>query len=262
MLRISHISKTFNPGTVNAKLAIDDLSIHVEKGDFITIIGANGAGKSTLFGAISGSFITDSGRIELDGKDITLEPEFKRARSIGRLFQDPMRGSAPGMSIEENLALAAGHGGWLSSVSRADKKMFRERLSLLNMGLEDRMQQPVGLLSGGQRQALTLMMATINPPKLLLLDEHTAALDPATAEKVLELTKSIVEEGKLTCLMVTHNMQTALELGNRTIMMDHGKIIFDVSGEERARLTVADLLEQFKTASGKALDNDRMLLTR
>ena len=164
MLRISHISKTFNPGTVNAKLAIDDLSIHVEKGDFITIIGANGAGKSTLFGAISGSFITDSGRIELDGKDITLEPEFKRARSIGRLFQDPMRGSAPGMSIEENLALAAGHGGWLSSVSKADKKMFRERLSLLNMGLEDRMQQPVGLLSGGQRQALTLMMATINPP--------------------------------------------------------------------------------------------------
>ena len=262
MLRISHISKTFNPGTVNAKLAIDDLSIHVEKGDFITIIGANGAGKSTLFGAISGSFITDSGRIELDGKDITLEPEFRRARSIGRLFQDPMRGSAPGMSIEENLALAAGHGGWLSSVSKADKKMFRERLSLLNMGLEDRMQQPVGLLSGGQRQALTLMMATINPPKLLLLDEHTAALDPATAEKVLELTTQIVDGGNLTCMMVTHNMQTALELGNRTIMMDHGKIIFDVSGEERARLTVADLLEQFKTASGKALDNDRMLLTR
>ena len=262
MLRISHISKTFNPGTVNAKLAIDDLSIHVEKGDFITIIGANGAGKSTLFGAISGSFITDSGRIELDGKDITLEPEFRRARSIGRLFQDPMRGSAPGMSIEENLALAAGHGGWLSSVSKADKKMFRERLSLLNMGLEDRMQQPVGLLSGGQRQALTLMMATINPPKLLLLDEHTAALEPATAEKVLELTTQIVDGGNLTCMMVTHNMQTALELGNRTIMMDHGKIIFDVSGEERARLTVADLLEQFKTASGKALDNDRMLLTR
>ncbi len=261
MLRISHISKTFNPGTVNAKLAIDDLSIHVEKGDFITIIGANGAGKSTLFGAVSGSFITDSGRIELDGKDITLEPEFKRARSIGRLFQDPMRGSAPGMSIEENLALAAGHGGWLSSVSKTDKKMFRERLSLLNMGLEDRMQQPVGLLSGGQRQALTLMMATINPPKLLLLDEHTAALDPATAEKVLELTTQIVDGGNLTCMMVTHNMQTALELGNRTIMMDHGKIIFDVSGEERARLTVADLLEQFKTASGKALDNDRMLLT-
>lgn len=262
MLKLTNISKTFNPGTVNAKQALYNLSIHVKKGDFVTIIGANGAGKSTLFGAISGSFVTDSGRIVLDGKDVTLEPEFKRARSIGRLFQDPMRGSAPGMSIEENLALAAGHGGWLSSVSKADKKMFRERLSLLNMGLEDRMQQPVGLLSGGQRQALTLMMATINPPKLLLLDEHTAALDPATAEKVLELTTQIVSGGHLTCMMVTHNMQTALELGNRTIMMDHGKIIFDVSGEERARLTVADLLEQFKSASGKALDNDRMLLTR
>lgn len=261
MLKISHISKTFNPGTVNAKLAIDDLSLNVADGDFITIIGANGAGKSTLFNAISGSFFTDSGEIILDGTDITLMPEFKRARSIGRLFQDPMRGSAPGMSIEENLALAAGHGGWLSSVSRADKQMFRERLALLNMGLENRMQQPVGLLSGGQRQALTLMMATINPPKLLLLDEHTAALDPATAEKVLELTEQIVADGHLTCLMVTHNMQTALELGNRTIMMDHGKVIFDVSGEERSKLTVADLLEQFKIASGKALDNDRMLLT-
>ncbi len=261
MLKISHVSKTFNPGTVNAKLALDDLSLNVADGDFITIIGANGAGKSTLFNAISGSFFTDTGEILLGGEDITLMPEFKRARSIGRLFQDPMRGSAPGMSIEENLALAAGHGGWLSSVSRADKQMFRERLALLNMGLENRMQQPVGLLSGGQRQALTLMMATINPPKLLLLDEHTAALDPATAEKVLELTEQIVADSHLTCLMVTHNMQTALELGNRTIMMDHGKVIFDVSGEERAKLTVADLLEQFKIASGKALDNDRMLLT-
>ncbi len=262
MLKISHISKTFNPGTVNAKLALDNLSLDVADGDFITIIGANGAGKSTLFNAISGSFFTDAGEIVLDGTDITLMPEFKRARSIGRLFQDPMRGSAPGMSIEENLALAAGHGGWLSSVSRADKQMFRERLALLNMGLENRMQQPVGLLSGGQRQALTLMMATINPPKLLLLDEHTAALDPATAEKVLELTEQIVSGGRLTCLMVTHNMQTALELGNRTIMMDRGQVIFDVSGQDRKNLTVADLLEQFKSASGKALDNDRMLLTR
>lgn len=261
MLKISHISKTFNPGTVNAKLALDDLSLHVRPGDFISIIGANGAGKSTLFNAICGSFFTDSGEILLDGEDITLMPEYRRAKSIGRLFQDPMRGSAPGMSIEENLALAAGHGGWLSRVSRADKQLFRERLSLLGMGLEDRMQQPVGLLSGGQRQALTLMMATFHPPKLLLLDEHTAALDPATAEKVLELTKSIVEEGKLTCLMVTHNMQTALELGNRTIMMNRGQVIFDVSGEEREKLTVADLLEQFRLASGKALDNDRMLLT-
>lgn len=261
MLKISNISKTFNPGTVNAKLAIDNLSLDVADGYFITIIGANGAGKSTLFNAISGSFFTDSGTIILDDIDITMLPEYKRARNIGRLFQDPMRGSAPGMSIEENLALAAGHGGWLASVSKADKQMFRERLALLNMGLEDRMQQPVGLLSGGQRQALTLMMATINPPKLLLLDEHTAALDPATAEKVLELTEQIVADSHLTCLMVTHNMQTALELGNRTIMMDHGRVIFDVSDEERKKLTVADLLEQFKISSGKALDNDRMLLT-
>ena len=247
MLKLTHISKTFNPGTVNAKKAIEDLSFHAAKGDFITVIGANGAGKSTLFNAISGSFFTDSGKIELDGKDITFMPEYKRARSIGRLFQDPMRGSAPGMTIEENLALAAGHGGWLSSISRKDRQAFRERLSLLGMGLEDRMTQPVGLLSGGQRQALTLMMATYNPPKLLLLDEHTAALDPATAEKVLEIT--------------THNMQSALELGNRTIMMNAGKIILDVIGEERAHMTVADLLDRFKQAAGKALDNDRMLLS-
>lgn len=260
MLKIDHITKTFYPGTINAKTAIDDLSLVVADGDFITIIGANGAGKSTLFNAICGSFFTDSGSIVLDGKDITLMPEHKRARDIGRLFQDPMRGSAPGMSIEENLALAAGHGGWLSSISKADKETFRERLALLNMGLEDRMQSPVGLLSGGQRQALTLMMSTINPPKLLLLDEHTAALDPSTADKVLELTTKIVKEGNLTCLMITHNMQSALELGNRTIMMDQGRVIFDVSGEKRAELTVADLLDQFKEASGKALDNDRMLL--
>nr|MCR5756108.1 ATP-binding cassette domain-containing protein [Acetatifactor sp.] len=205
MLSISHISKTFYPGTPNAKIAIDDLSLEVASGDFISIIGSNGAGKSTLFNAICGSFITDTGRITLDGQDITLMPEHARAKHIGRLFQDPMRGSAPGMSIEENLALAAGKGGWLSKVSKADKKLFRERLALLDMGLEDRMQQPVGLLSGGQRQALTLMMATLNPPKLLLLDEHTAALDPATAEKVLKMTAKIVEEEHLTCLMITHN---------------------------------------------------------
>ncbi len=261
MLTLSHVSKTFNPGTVNAKKALDDLSLHVNKGDFITIIGANGAGKSTLFNAISGSFMTDSGRILLDGKDITLMPEFKRAKTIGRLFQDPMRGSAPGMSIEENLALAAGHGGWLSSVSRKDKELFRERLSLLEMGLENRMKQPVGLLSGGQRQALTLMMATFNPPKLLLLDEHTAALDPATAEKVLKLTKDIVAENKLTCLMITHNMQSALDLGNRTFMMNNGNIVYDVEGEERKNLKVSDLLLKFKESVGKELDNDRMLLS-
>ena len=261
MLTLSHVSKTFNPGTVNAKTALSDLSLHVNKGDFITIIGANGAGKSTLFNAVAGSFMTDSGNIILDGKDITLMPEHKRAKSIGRLFQDPMRGSAPGMSIEENMSLAAGHGSWLSSISRNDKALFRERLALLGMGLEDRMKQPVGLLSGGQRQALTLMMATFNPPKLLLLDEHTAALDPGTAEKVLDLTKKIVDENNLTCLMITHNMQSALDLGNRTFMMNNGNIVYDVEGDERKKLHVSDLLQKFKESVGKELDNDRMLLS-
>ena len=261
MLTLSHVSKTFTPGTVNAKTALSDLSLHVNKGDFITIIGANGAGKSTLFNAVAGSFMTDSGNIILDGKDITLMPEHKRAKSIGRLFQDPMRGSAPGMSIEENMSLAAGHGSWLSSISRKDKALFRERLALLGMGLEDRMKQPVGLLSGGQRQALTLMMATFNPPKLLLLDEHTAALDPGTAEKVLELTKKIVDENNLTCLMITHNMQSALDLGNRTFMMNNGNIVYDVEGDERKKLHVSDLLQKFKESVGKELDNDRMLLS-
>ena len=260
MLRISHITKTFGAGTTDAKKALDDLSLDVRRGDFITIIGANGAGKSTLLGAIAGSFITDSGELVLDGEDMTLLPEYRRARKIGRMFQDPMRGSAPDMTIEENLALAAGRGGWLSPVSRADRRFFRERVAMLEMGLEDRMNQPVGLLSGGQRQALTLMMATLNTPKLLLLDEHTAALDPATAEKVLGLTKRIVAENGLTCLMVTHNMQSALELGNRTVMMNAGKIVMDVSGEERARLGVPDLLRRFRESSGKELHNDRMLL--
>ena len=260
MLRIENITKTFNPGTPDAKVAVDKLSLHVRAGDFISIIGANGAGKSTLFNAVCGSFIVDSGSIFLDGRDVTMEPEHRRAKVIGRLFQDPMRGSAPGMSIEENLVLAAGGGGWLSRAGKREKQAFRDRLALLDMGLEDRMKQPVGLLSGGQRQALTLMMATLSTPKLLLLDEHTAALDPGTAEKVLELTTSIVEENKLTCLMITHNMQSALDLGNRTIMMDQGRIVFDTEGEERARLTVDDLLEKFREASGKKLDNDRMLL--
>ena len=260
MLKISHITKTFGLGTTDAKKALDDLSLDVRRGDFITIIGANGAGKSTLLGAIAGSFITDSGELVLDGEDMTLLPEYRRARKIGRMFQDPMRGSAPDMTIEENLALAAGRGSWLSLVSRADRRFFRERVAMLEMGLEDRMNQPVGLLSGGQRQALTLMMATLNTPKLLLLDEHTAALDPATAEKVLGLTKRIVAENGLTCLMVTHNMQSALELGNRTVMMNAGKIVMDVSGEERARLGVPDLLRRFRESSGKELHNDRMLL--
>ena len=260
MLKLNNISKTFNPGTVNEKAALSGLSLDVRDGDFITIIGANGAGKSTLFNAVAGSFFTDSGSIELDGKDITFMPEHKRARSIGRLFQDPMRGSAPGMSIEENLAMAAKRGGWFSHITKVDRAMFRERLALLDMGLEDRLTQPVGLLSGGQRQALTLLMATIVPPKLLLLDEHTAALDPGAAEKVLELTKSIVANDKITCMMITHNMQSALDLGNRTLMMDNGNIIMDVSGSERDGMTVQDFLDRFKAGSGKALDNDRMLL--
>lgn len=260
MLKLINISKTFNPGSLFEKKALDNINLDVKKGDFISIIGANGAGKSTLFNAISGSFLTDNGRIILDGEDITLTPDHKRAKSIGRLFQDPMKGSAPGMSIEENLALAAGHGGWLSSVSKADKELYKERLSLLNMGLEDRMKQPVGLLSGGQRQALTLLMATFNPPKLLLLDEHTAALDPQTAEKVLELTNNIVKENNITCMMITHNMESALREGNRTIMMHKGSIIYDVEGDERKHLTVSDLLEHFRNVSGKMLDNDRMLM--
>ena len=260
MLKISHISKTFNPGTVNEKKAITDLSLELKKGDFATIIGSNGAGKSTLFNAICGDFLTDAGLIELDGRDITFMPQHARARSIGRLYQDPMRGTAPGMTIEENLALAAGKGGWLSRTTRQEKERFREELKKLDIGLEERMSHPVGLLSGGQRQALTLLMATMNPPKLLLLDEHTAALDPGAAEKILRVTDSIIREHNLTCLMITHNMQSALELGNRTIMMDKGKIVTDVSGDERAAFTVNDLLLRFREISGKALDNDRMLL--
>ena len=261
MLKIQNISKTFNPGTVNEKKALTDLSLHLAPGDFVTIIGSNGAGKSTLFNAICGSFFTDSGTIELDGQNITFQPEYVRAKTIGRLFQDPMRGSAPNMTIEENLALAAGSGGWFSRVSRGEKKKFRDRLALLDMGLEDRMKQPVGLLSGGQRQALTLLMATMVTPKLLLLDEHTAALDPGTADKVLELTRHIVEEEHLTCLMVTHNMNQALALGNRTLMMANGSIVLDVAGEERAGMTVSDLLHRFKAGAGRELDNDRILLS-
>ena len=261
MLKISNISKTFNPGTVNEKCAIRDLSLHLEKGDFVTIIGSNGAGKSTLFNAVCGDFYTDGGSIVLDGKDITFQPSHVRSKNIGRLFQDPMRGSAPGMTIEDNLYLAAGSGGAFSRISRADRERFREKLALLGMGLEDRMKQPVGLLSGGQRQALTLMMATMVPPKLLLLDEHTAALDPGTAEKVLEITKNVVAEHKITTMMITHNMTDALELGNRTLMMDSGNIVLDIKGEEREGLTVNDLLERFKSGVGKGLDNDRILLS-
>jgi putative ABC transport system ATP-binding protein len=264
MLTLEHVSKTFNPGTVNEKKALSGLDLHLEKGDFVTIIGSNGAGKSTLFNAIAGSFYVDEGFIDLDGRDITYMPEHKRSRMIGRLFQDPLRGTAPHMTIEENLALAyqrTSGGAAFSRISRKDKEFFREKLSLLDMGLEDRMRQPVGLLSGGQRQALTLLMATLEPPALLLLDEHTAALDPATAEKVLGLTREIIEKNRITCLMVTHNMHQALELGNRTLMMADGRIVLDVSGEERAGMTVEDLLARFRTGTGYELDNDRILLS-
>ena len=265
MLELSSISKTFNPGTVNEKQALYKLSLHVADGDFITIVGSNGAGKSTLFNAISGSFFVDEGYIRLKGRDITYLPEHKRSRVIGRLFQDPLRGTAPHMTIEENLSLAYlrtnRSKAAFSHVSRQEKEFFREKLRLLDMGLEDRVQQPVGLLSGGQRQALTLLMATLTPPDLLLLDEHTAALDPATAEKVLTLTESVIREHSITCLMVTHNMSQALSLGNRTLMMADGSIVLDVSGEERAGLTVDDLIERFRSQAGQALDNDRILLS-
>jgi putative ABC transport system ATP-binding protein len=267
MLQLNNIHKTFNPGTVNEKIALDGVTLHMADGDFATIVGSNGAGKSTLFNAITGSFIADEGSIVLGGEDITFQPEFRRSKVIGHLFQDPLKGTAPNMTIEENLALAYLRAGtaqraFLSRISKKDKALFRERLALLDMGLEDRMKQPVGLLSGGQRQALTLLMATLVTPKLLLLDEHTAALDPATADKVLELTKQIIAERKITCLMVTHNMHQALELGNRTLMMDAGRIVFDVQGEERSRMTVDDLLEKFRQNAGQELDNDRILLSK
>ncbi len=266
MLTIEHISKTFNTGTVNEKRALCNLSLHLADGDFATIVGSNGAGKSTLFNAIAGSFYTDSGFISLDDEDITFVPEHKRSRYIGRLFQDPLTGTAPHMTIEENLSVAFlrasnRKGKIFSRVSKKDRDFFREELSLLDMGLEDRMNHPVGLLSGGQRQALTLLMATMVTPKLLLLDEHTAALDPSTASKVLELTKTIVAERKITCLMVTHNMNQALELGNRTLMMANGSIVFDVSGDARKGMTVNDLLDRFQIGAGKAFDNDRILLS-
>ncbi len=267
MLDVIKIKKTFNPGTVNEKTAVSDLSLHLDAGDFVTIVGSNGAGKSTLFNAITGQFYIDEGQIILSGEDITYKKRHLRSKQIGHLFQDPLRGTAPHMTIEENMALAYLRAStspikFFSRISNADKKRFREQLSLLNMGLEDRMKQPVGLLSGGQRQALTLLMATMVTPKLLLLDEHTAALDPATAEKVLELTRNIIDERKITCLMVTHNMHQALDLGNRTIMMDDGKIILDIKGRERDNMTIDDLVEQFHINAGKRLDNDRILMSQ
>ena len=261
MLELINVSKTFNAATENAKKALSDINLKVEDGDFITIIGSNGAGKSTLFNAISGAFPVDTGKIISDGEDITYLPDFKRAKFIGRLFQDVKTGTAPSMTVEENLMLATGGGHWLSIGGKAERNALRERVAALGLGLEDRMKTPVGLLSGGQRQAISLLMATLNPPRLLLLDEHTAALDPAAAEKILEVTERTVKQNNLTCLMITHNMSSALSLGNRTIMMSDGRIIFDTSGEERASLTVDDLLLRFKDSAGKALDNDRMLLS-
>ncbi len=266
MLKLNDIHMTFNPGTINEKKALNGINLTLEDGDFATIVGSNGAGKSTLFNIICGSFLPDTGYVELDGKDITFIPEHKRAKYIGRLFQDPLMGTAPNMTIEENLAIAYLRAGtadnaYFSRISKKDKEMFKDRLALLNMGLEDRMDSPVGLLSGGQRQALTLLMATMVTPKLLLLDEHTAALDPATAKKVLELTEQIIAEKQITCLMITHNMSQALKLGNRTIMMNNGSIVYDVSKEERENLTVRDLLDTFAQNAGEDLDNDRILLS-
>ena len=262
MLKIENVSLTFNPGTVNEKKALEGLSLHLEKGDFVTILGSNGAGKSTLFNTIAGTFLPDSGKIYLDGKDITRLPDYKRSKEIGRLFQDPLKGTAPNMTIEENLALAylrANHTkSPFSMVSRADRAEFRDRLQMLGLGLEDRMNQPVGLLSGGQRQALTLLMATLVTPKILLLDEHTAALDPGTAEIVLELTKKIVAENNITCLMITHNLASSLALGNRTIMMADGHILLDLKQEQRQGLTPDDLLKMFRN---QGLDNDRILFS-
>ena len=262
MLELNHVSMTFNPGTVNEKKALTDINLHLNQGDFATIVGSNGAGKSTLFNAIAGAFVPDTGTITLDGADITFLPDFRRSKAIGRLFQDPLKGTAPNMTIEENLALAflraSTHTSPFSRITKADRDLFTERLAQLGLGLEDRMKQPVGLLSGGQRQALTLLMATLVTPKLLLLDEHTAALDPATAEKVLELTKKIVAENNITCLMITHNLASALELGNRTVMMAGGHVRLDISGKERAGMTPDDLLHKFRS---QGLDNDRILLS-
>lgn len=264
MLEIKNVYKTFNPGTVNQKVALNDLNLTLEDGDFVTVIGGNGAGKSTMLNAVAGVWPVDMGKIIIDGKDITRLPEHKRAAYIGRVFQDPMMGTAATMQIDENLALAARRGAGRTlriGITKKENAEYHELLKTLGLGLEDRMTSKVGLLSGGQRQAVTLLMATLKKPKLLL-DEHTAALDPATAEKVLELTKSIVAEKKITCLMVTHNMHQALELGNRTLMMDGGRIVFDVKGEERSKMTVDDLLEKFRENAGKALDNDRILLSK
>jgi len=249
MLKFENVSKVFHANTANQRVALDNVSLDLPKGDFVTIIGGNGAGKTTLMNAVSGVFLADSGRIVLDGQDITFLPEYKRARHIGRLFQDPMKGTAPNMTIAENLALAykqAENTRFRIGIGKALLAMFREQLARLDLGLEDRMKTKMGLLSGGQRQAVTLLMATICTPKLLMLDEHTAALDPATGEKVLNLTREIVAKNEITTIMVTHHIESALALGNRTIMMEDGKIVLDISGLERSALTVEELVAKFR----------------
>ena len=263
MLELNNVSKTFNPGTINAKTALRGLNLKLNDGDFVTVIGGNGAGKSTMLNAIAGVFDIDGGSIVIDGEDITRRSEHKRAAFIGRVFQDPMMGTAPTMTIEENLALAARRGrsrtlAW--GIRKAERSEFRDRLASLGLGLEDRMTTRAGLLSGGQRQALTLLMASLVKPKLLLLDEHTAALDPATAARVLELSDEIVSEHRLTTLMVTHNMRDAIEHGNRLIMMNEGRIVLDIAGEEKKRLTVDSLLAKFSRAAGEDMVTDRVLI--
>ena len=265
MLEINNIIKTFNPGTVNEKIALRGVSLHLKPGDFVTVIGGNGAGKSTLMNTVAGVCPVDSGSISIDGVDVTALPEHKRAKFIGRVFQDPMMGTAASMQIEENLALAARRGKPRTlrpGITRTEREGYREQLKILGLGLEDRLTAKVGLLSGGQRQALTLLMATLQKPKLLLLDEHTAALDPKTAAKVLEVTQRIVERDSLTTLMITHNMKDAIAYGNRLIMMYDGRILVDVAGEEKSKLTVEQLLSLFNQASGSDEADDKLLLSK
>ena len=263
MLEIKNVTKVFNPGTVNEKLALDNFSLTLEDGDFVTVIGGNGAGKSTMMNAIAGVWPVDEGKIIIDGVDVTKLPEHKRAKYLGRVFQDPMTGTAATMGIEENLALAKrrGHGRTLrAGISKKEREEYKELLKILGLGLEERLTSKVGLLSGGQRQALTLLMATLQKPKLLLLDEHMAALDPKTAAKVLETTELIVNRDHLTTLMITHNMRDAISHGNRLIMLNEGKVILDIKGEEKKKLTVEDLLHKFEAASGEEFSNDKAIL--
>lgn len=262
MLKLTNITKTFNPGTITEKYVLKGIDLQIEDGDFVTVIGGNGAGKSTLLNILAGVHFTDTGKVELDGEDITTMPEFKRAKYLGRVFQDPMMGTAANMQIEENLAMANRRGkkrGFKWYIKKEEREIYREKLKLLDLGLETRLNAKIGLLSGGQRQAITLLMATMNKPRLLLLDEHTAALDPKTAKKVLELTEEFIQKDNLTAFMVTHNMSDAIRYGNRLIMMKEGKIVYDVRGEEKKNLTVKDLLDKFGSADGEG-PSDKMLL--